>query len=305
MGYIAGASYKRVEKLATRMGLLLLVLIVLGLIVSRVLRHLRERSERLRALGDRVANLRFFAWVRRRFPRQVAWIRARLDPSSPQGFALTFTIAVGLMAAWLFGGLTQDVVGHDEAALFDPRVLRWVVAHRTAWLTAVMNTVTWLGSNAVIVPFLVIVGTFLIVRRRDWRPAATLAGTLVGAIVLYDIVKAAVHRPRPPASVWIGRYSGGSFPSGHATQTIAFYGMLALVLTTGRSNRAKAWGLSGAALVAILVGASRIYLGAHWLTDVLGGYALGATWLAVIVAFTLAISTRNASRAGMLEPEPA
>lgn len=304
LGYLAGASYKRVEKLATRVGLLFLVIVVLGLIVSRVLRRLRKRSERLRALGDRVANLRFFAWARRRFPRQVAWLRARLDASSPRGLALTFTVAFGGMAAWLFGGLTQDVVGHDEAALLDPRVLRWAVAHRAPWLTAAMRTITWLGSNAVIVPLLVIVGTFIVVRRRDWRPAATLAVTLGGAIVLYDIAKAAVHRPRPPMIAWIGHYSDGSFPSGHATQTVAFYGMLALILTTGRSNRTRVWALAGVALIAILVGASRIYLGAHWLTDVLGGYALGATWLAVIVAFTLAISNRNASRLRMLESAP-
>jgi membrane protein DedA with SNARE-associated domain/membrane-associated phospholipid phosphatase len=305
LGYGAGASYKHVERIATRIGLILLALIILGLIVSPVIRCLRERSERLRALGDWVAKLRPFAWVRRRFPNQVAWFRARLDPSSPRGFALTFTVAVGAMAAWLFGGLTQDVVGHDEAALLDPRALRWAVAHRAAWLTAVMKTVTWVGSNAVIVPVLLIVGTFIVVRRGDWRPAATLAVTLGGAIVLYDIVKAAVHRPRPPASAWIGHYSGGAFTSGHATQTVAFYGMLALVLTTGRSNWARVWALAGALLITLVVGASRIYLGAHWLTDVLGGYALGATWLAVIVAFALAVSKPNADRLGISESEPA
>jgi len=303
LGYFAGAGYKHVAKIAGRIGLLLLVLVVVGLILSRVFRRLGERSARLRGLADRAANLPFFAWVRRRFPRQVAWLRARLDPSSPRGFALTFTLAVGAVAAWIFTGLTQDVVAHDETALLDPRMLHWVLAHRTAWLTTVMKTVTWLGSNVVIVPVLLLVAAFYLLRRRDWRPGAKLAVAVGGAIVLYDIVKAAVGRARPPATVWIGHYSGGAFPSGHATQTVAFYGMLALTLTTGRSVRTWVLLWTGAAMIALLVGASRIYLGAHWLSDVVGGYALGAAWLAAVVAHTLAATKPRRDRLEAVESE--
>jgi membrane protein DedA with SNARE-associated domain/membrane-associated phospholipid phosphatase len=301
LGYVAGASYKHIEKIAGRIGLLLLALVVVGLVVSRVLRRLRDRSVGLRAFGDRVANVGFLAWIRRRFPRQVAWLGARLDSSSPRGFALSFTVAVGAAAAWIFGGLTQDVVWHDETALLDPRVLRWVVAHRMAWLTAVMRSVTWLGSTAVIVPVMVLVGAFYLVRRRDWRAGAKLSVTLAGAIVLYDIVKAAVGRARPPSTAWIGHYTGGAFTSGHATQTVAFYGMLALIVGAGRSTRTRGWLWLGAALIALLVGASRIYLGAHWLSDVLGGYALGATWLAVVVAFTLGVAKPTTDRLDAVE----
>lgn len=287
LGYVAGASYKHVERIASRVGLLLLALIVLGLVLSRALRRLRKDSASLRAVGKRVAGVRLVSWARRRYPRQVAWARARLDSTSPRGFALTFTLAVGAFAAWSFGGLTQDVVGHDEAALSDPRVTAWVVAHRTDWLTAVMKSVTWLGSNAVIVPGLVLVAGLFLVRRRDWRPGAKLAAAVGGAVALYDIVKPAVGRARPPSAIWIGHYSGGAFPSGHATQTVAFYAMLALVLSVGRSAKTRALLWSGAGLIALVVGASRVYLGAHWLTDVLSGYALGATWVAIVVAVTL------------------
>jgi hypothetical protein len=107
------------------------------------------------------------------------------------------------VAVWIFAGLTQDVVAHDEAALLDPRMLHWVLARRTAWLTTVMKTVTWLGSNAVIVPVVLLVGAFYLLRRRDWRPGAKLAVAVGGAIVLCDILKAAVHRARPQATVWI------------------------------------------------------------------------------------------------------
>lgn len=293
LGYAAGASYKHVEKIAGRVGLLLLALIVIGLVASRLVRRLGAGSSRLRTLGDRLAATRCLVWVRGRFPRQVQWARERLDAGNPRGFWLTFTVALGALAAWAFAGLTQDVVGHDETVLVDHRVSAWVVSHRTDWLTSVMKIATWLGSTAVIVPVLVLVAVVLIVRRRDWRSAALLAIAVAGAIALYDIVKPAVGRARPPAALWIGHYSGAAFPSGHATQSIAFYGMLAVVLSVGRPLRTRTFLWIGAAVVTLVVGVSRIYLGAHWLTDVLGGYALGATWLAFVVAMSLLITTRE------------
>src|SRR5207245_8095386 len=145
------------------------------------------------------------------------------------------------------------------------------VSHRVAWLTAAMKTLTWLGSAAVLVPAVVVVGGILLLRRRDWRPLAALALALGGAVGLYDIVKPAVGRARPPSALWIGHYSGAAFPSGHATQAVAFYVMLALILSarTSHGRRALVW--SVAAIVALVVGASRVYLWAHWVADVRGG----------------------------------
>lgn len=287
LGYLAGASYQHVAKIAGRVGLVLLALLVAGLILSMVVRRLRARSPQLRVLAGRLGALPPVAWLGHRFARQARWVTARLDPASPRGFALTFTVAVGVLGAWTFGGLTQDVIGHDDAVLLDPRVTRWVVAHRNGWLTAVMKTATWLGSTALIVPVVLLLAAFFLVRRRDWRPGARLAAALGGAVALYNIVKPAVGRARPPSAIAIGHYTGGAFPSGHATQVVACSAMAALALGAGRSVRSKVLLWSGAALISLVVGVSRIYLGAHWLSDVLGGYALGVAWVAVVVAITL------------------
>ncbi len=233
-------------------------------------------------------------WVRRKFPRQVAWGRRRLAPRTPRGFWLTFTVSVGALAAVAFGVVARDVVGHDGMAAHDPHVTAWMVAHRTEWLTSILRIVTWLGSTAVIVPLGVIVGGFFVLRRRRWQPLALLAAAVVGVVSLYDIVKPLIGRPRPPPAIWIGHFSGAAFPSGHAAQSVAFYAMLAIVLGAGRSPWAKTVLWSVAALVALVVGGSRIYLGAHWLTDVLGGYALGACWVAAVVIVMLAAKGHDA-----------
>jgi undecaprenyl-diphosphatase len=150
-----------------------------------------------------------------------------------------------------------------------------------------MRSVTWLGSTAVIVPALLLVAAVLVMRGRDWRSAILLGAAVAGAVGLYNIVKVAVERPRPPSTLWIGDYSGAAFPSGHATQAVAFYGMLAIVLSAKRSLRVRVIVWMSAAVITLVVGASRLYLGAHWLTDVLAGYALGAAWIAFVAAISL------------------
>ena len=242
------------------------------------------------------------AWVRRQFSRQVAWGRRRLAPRTPRGFWLTFTVSAGVLAAVAFGAVTRDVAGHNGMAVHDPHVTAWMVAHRAGWLTSVLRVVTWLGSTAVIIPLGVIVGGFFVLRRRRWQPLALLAAAVAGAVGLYGIVKPLIGRPRPLPAVWIGHNSGAAFPSGHATQSVAFYAMLAIVLGAGRSPWVKTVLWSAAALVALAVGGSRIYLGAHWLTDVLGGYALGACWVATVVIVMLAISSRGTGGAELAVP---
>ncbi len=237
----------------------------------------------------------------RRFPRQVAWARRRLDRGNPRGFWLTFTASAGALTAWAFADITQDVTDRDGMATLDPRVTAWAVTHRTGWLTDLMRIVTWLGSAAIIIPLAVVLGFFFVRRQHRWRPVALLGCAVAGAISLYSIMKPLVGRPRPPPAIQIGHFASAAFPSGHATQSVAFYATLAIVGGIGRSLRAKAVLWSVAVLIALAVGASRIYLGAHWLTDVLGGYVLGAFWIAVVVTM-LTVWSRGTGGAKPIGP---
>jgi undecaprenyl-diphosphatase len=200
---------------------------------------------------------------------------------------MTWSI-VALLSAAVFGFLLWGVLAHNGLTLADPPVATFVAGHRLAWLTPVMEVVTWLGSSFFIVPFGIVVGGYVWRRRRSWRPLVMMAAAFLGAAGLYDIVKPAVGRARPPAALQVGGPDiGRAFPSGHATQTISVYGMLAVVLILAYAPRRR-WPLViGAALVTLVVGASRLYLGVHWLTDVLGGYALGLAWLSLVMVIFL------------------
>jgi undecaprenyl-diphosphatase len=138
-----------------------------------------------------------------------------------------------------------------------------------------------------------VVGGHLRRRQRTWRPLVMMAAAFAGAAGLYDIVKPTVGRARPPAALQVGGPDKGfAFTSGHATQSIAFYGMLAVVLIIWFAPNRRLLIAIGAAFVTLVIGASRLYLGLHWLTDVLGGYALGLAWLSLVMVASLLVGQR-------------
>jgi membrane protein DedA with SNARE-associated domain/membrane-associated phospholipid phosphatase len=287
VGYLAGASWQRAEHWASRIGLTLLVVIVLGFLTRLVARTMGRRADRARGIGDRLVATRPARWLQRRYPSQVAWLRRRLDPSTRTGLLLTGTVMLAGLLAWTFGGLVQDVNAGDGVARLDPQVHAFAVSHRTGWLTVVLANATWAGSNWLLIPILAAATGYLLLRRGDRRAAVAVWVTYLGAIALYALAKPLVDRPRPLTADLIGHATGPSFPSGHAAQALAAWTVLAVVLTAGRSRRTRLSALAVAALVVLVVGTSRVYLGAHWLTDVLAGYALTGTWLAILSALWL------------------
>jgi undecaprenyl-diphosphatase len=159
------------------------------------------------------------------------------------------------------------------------------------WLTGFMKGVTWLGSNAVVIPVALVVAAVFVVRRRSYRPFAQLGAAVVSSIVLYDVVKAVVHRIRPPMATRLVQVSGYSFPSGHATIAVAVWGTIALILARDRRPRTRVLLGAAAGMIWLVVGLSRLYLGVHWFTDVVGGLALGAAILSCIAALSLVLPT--------------
>lgn len=202
-------------------------------------------------------------------------------------------LAVAISAAcWLLFVALAIVVSTSDTFSVDQSVLTWAGEHRSSALTSAMRTVTWLGSATVLYPATLVLALYWWQRERDWRAGAMLAASLVGSTALYSVFKRIVERPRPPAHEALGTYPHWSFPSGHATQCMAFFAMLLVIACFAGRARLRLWAIAAVAVV-LVVGASRIYLGAHWLTDVLGGYALGGAWVSLLTAACLTITLRH------------
>ena len=183
---------------------------------------------------------------------------------------LGFTVL--LLVGWAVGELWLSIVGSA-----DLDAVREVAAQRTAALTEIAKVVTWAGSAFLLVP-LALICCFVLARAGLRREALAVALSLGGAMLLSDLVKLLVSRPRPPVEHLQG-VSGSSFPSGHATQASAFWFSLVLALrTAGGSRTAVRLAAAVALLIVVAVAASRVCLGVHYPSDVVAGILLGTGW---------------------------
>jgi undecaprenyl-diphosphatase len=197
------------------------------------------------------------------------------------GIVLIASLGISLLALLLFSWLTRQVF-EGELTNFDLHIRLIVHGYASPNLTRAMEAISDLGSPVFLSGlFVVLVIIFLLV---GWRYAAIwLAITMAGALVLDITLKDLFHRPRPLA-YFIPDPGSYSFPSGHALGSFCFYMVLA-GLVTGRirnfADRILIW--VSAALLVGMIGFSRVYLGVHWPTDVIAGYAAAAFWVAGLV----------------------
>ena len=167
------------------------------------------------------------------------------------------------------------------------------------WFEEAVRDVTALGSATVLTLLTFAVAGFLAAVGKG-RTALLLLGSIAGGVLFSTLLKGLYHRPRPDLVAHGTYVATASFPSGHAALSAITYLTLGALLARVQSRRhVRAYALATAALLSLLVGVSRVYLGVHWPSDVAGGWALGCAWS--IGAWFL---TRRLQRAGEIEPEP-
>ncbi|HEV7210720.1 MAG TPA: phosphatase PAP2 family protein [Blastococcus sp.] len=215
----------------------------------------------------------------RGYARPLALLTVRLRESRALPVALAVYLGVLALLLATFSVVTEDVLDGGELVRVDDPVSRFLIAHRTPWLTPVMRIVTDLGSALVVVPLVLLVGVVARRARGSWRPLAFVSLVVIGATLTSTVIKVLVARPRPATGALVHAL-GYAFPSGHSTTSAAAWLSAAVVVgSLLRSTLARILVGVVAVLVVGLVGLSRIYLGVHAPTDVLGGWALGTAWL--------------------------
>jgi membrane-associated phospholipid phosphatase len=223
-----------------------------------------------------------------RSPAAHVWYR-QLRPALPRGRR-----AAGLLAAltglMLAGWLAGEVIRSWHAT--DLQVVRDVAAQRSPTETAIAHVLSRLGSSLLIGP-LALACCIALYRKAGPAGALYVAASTAGAVVIFNVDKLLVGRPRPPVA-HLEAAMHSSFPSGHATLSAAFYVALVTVVASRWESRPRAVGLLTAAVLLVAgIAASRVYLGVHYPTDVAAGVLLGGAWSAA-VAISLRITRRPA-----------
>ncbi|MDN7675663.1 HAD-IC family P-type ATPase [Burkholderia oklahomensis] len=194
--------------------------------------------------------------------------------------SVTATLVLLVGSVWLFLGVLEDVISRDPLLQADLIVWRILQDSRPAWPDSVMTGLSELGDAAVVVPIVLVVLSWLIWHRL-WRAALYWLAAVGGAEVIVKLLKLLLHRARP--NPFAAGIEGFSFPSSHATLAVVTYGFLAFLLCEGQRHRTRL-AISVTATIAVtLIATSRLYLGVHWVSDVVAGLSLGLAWVAVLV----------------------
>ncbi|MFM2483258.1 LssY C-terminal domain-containing protein [Celerinatantimonas sp. YJH-8] len=297
-GYIFSQSLALAHTWLSRIGMMLVALIAL-LLLLYLLRWAVIRfgagSAQLawsvcQSVGQAIAdNSEVITW-NKRHPRLSSFFKQRIDTSQIKGLPLTLIgVAMGYVVL-LFGGLVEDLLEKEAIVATDLRVDALIASFRTPFLNHVFYAITTLGSPPVIVLGMGLMAClFGRMRQTQFILPMCLAAGL--ANVLTTIGKFAFHRVRPDVALITP--GGYAFPSGHATVSIAFYGFLFFVfIVSVRGWRTRINLIFAGILLAASIGFSRLYLGVHYLSDILAGYLVGSLGL----LFGIALSYMGWSR---------
>jgi undecaprenyl-diphosphatase len=189
--------------------------------------------------------------------------------------------------------ISEDIRNREPLTVADAQLSTWLHTHPTPLLTRAMFAITWLGSGAIAsciaAPFVI-----YFVRRRRFYWLAAFASSIYGGMLLNRILKYMFQRPRPHFDDPLLSLSSYSFPSGHTmTATVVFGVVASYLFTTTKDWRLRTLIICVAGFLILLVGFTRMYLGVHYLSDVLGAMAEGLAWLSLCLTVIYSLRRRN------------
>ncbi len=223
---------------------------------------------------------------------------ARLSPQGELGLHLTAGIVVLVLAAWIFAELAEAVMGAGQITVLDQQVAQWFNTHAVAWLTPVLVLVTHLHSVIGIFVLSALLALYFYVKQAHyWLLTLLVAmpgGMLLNVLLKYTFVRARPVFDEPIIHLTLSSYS---FPSGHTATATILYGIIGGYLMCRASRWSGRFAIAaGTVLMVALVAFSRVYLGAHYLSDVLAAMVESSGWLAVCITATSTLRRRQEAR---------
>lgn len=281
-GVFFGASLALAKTVSTRLAILVLIFVaaIWGLVwISRKALYL---------LGSKGSSA--IAAMKRRIMAEPSPNRTILRPFkqllafmifSEQGDELlsAFLTLLLFAAGWGFWSVLHAVMAKDTLVVADVAVYHFLQSLRTPWADSAFVTITELGDSFVNIGLFCAV-LFVLILERCRRAAFFWTLAALGGLAAVQLLKLAIHLPRP-ASIYDG-VSAYTFPSAHTTMNVVLYGFLAILVVKQTNAAWRRRLFSGVVLFAFVTGFSRLYLGAHWLSDVLGGCFIGIIWTAAV-----------------------
>ncbi|QND44531.1 phosphatase PAP2 family protein (plasmid) [Rhizobium lusitanum] len=288
-GVFVGAAFSALGGAAKPLAVLFIILIAACCLTWRLGRWILRHAVPLLDLG--IAEMR--RWAETRDTWLSRYVGSLLDPERSQARVLAIMLVLLGGAAWLFFGILEDVVNGDPLVLADHAIYNALQEVRTPIGDAIMVAVTELGDTKVVVALTAVVLLWL-AWQRAWRTAAFWLVAVGGASALNTVIKVTLHRARPDELLYSG-WSAFSFPSGHSTTNMVLYGFLAVLIAHEFRPAFRVLIGLGATVLVLLIAFSRLYLGAHWFSDVVGGAAFGSAWL---ILLTIVYLRRPVERIG-------
>jgi membrane protein DedA with SNARE-associated domain len=289
IGYFVSQSLNQATRIAGQGTLVfgVIVAVVVGAVVAVRFMRVRENRQRLAAWMEGHAALRPLVAFGRRIEPEARFLWARLTPG---GLGLEFTSLVAILSVALFVlvGYTSIVSGDPGPTPGDDQAFEFAADLQTGWLTDAAKVVTALGSTTATLAVALVVGAALAVRRH-WPELAVLVAALVILHFAVPALKEAIDRPRPGGALI--DVSGSSFPSGHAAYAVIYPWLAATLAVRLRPGMTRASLLIAAGIaLAALIGLSRVYLRAHFLSDVNAGWGLGVSAFAACAALAMLVA---------------
>lgn len=284
LGYFLGASWQTAEHWIGRASAIFGGIFLFALLLLWLYRLAMRYEKEIRLSFEHFIQEPRAVRFRRRFAPQIAFFGARLSPSGYLGLNLTVGALVLIGASWLFGGIAEDVLTGDPLTVVDVQVANWLHARATPIVTKIMLVISHV-NGPLWISIYVALAVVCLALKRDWYWAICTLVTVPTGTLLNVLMKYAFHRDRPSFDHPLLSLTTYSFPSGHAAGSTLFYGLFAAYLVTKADRwRSRVVIALCAFAVVILVSLSRMYLGVHYLSDVLAGMAEGVAWLSLCLA---------------------